>query len=145
MHIPTPNQSSASDVPDRSASGVPDRRRQIGAIGEQLAAEHMTRRGFEILDRNFRTRWGELDIVAANHQTLVFIEVKTLQSAPGGRDPLEAINPRKRAKVRRMAGQWLAERTGQRPRVANLRFDAIGILLDRDHQLVQLEHLEGAF
>ncbi len=121
-----------------------DHRRPLGAIGEELATEHLIRRGFEILDRNFRTRNGELDIVAVNSRAIVFCEVKTLL-AGGDRDPLEAINPRKRAKVRRMAAEWLAARTGQRPRVAELRFDAIGIVLDRNQELVRLDHIEGAF
>lgn len=135
------------DRPDDGspAARVPDRRRVLGATGEQLATEHLQRRGFEILDRNFRTRWGELDIVAASAQALVFCEVKTLQVPAGGRDPLEAITPRKRAQVRRMAAGWLAQRSGARPRVPELRFDAIGILLDADGGLLRLDHIEGAF
>ena len=57
---------------------MPDnRRRQLGDAGEQLAADHLARRGFQILDRNYRTRWGELDIVACDGRTIVFCEVKT--------------------------------------------------------------------
>jgi putative endonuclease len=121
-----------------------DPRRSLGATGEQLAAEHLIRRGYAILDRNFRTRAGELDIVAANRYTLVFVEVKTLR-AGGERRPFDAINLRKRAKVRRMASAWLAARGANRPRLRELRFDAIGIVLERDGSLISLEHLEGAF
>lgn len=120
-----------------------DRRRKLGDTGEQLAAEHLIRRGFQILDRNFRTRWGELDIVATDGHALVFCEVKTRIARPG-RDPLESVHQRKRAQVRRMAGRWLAERQ-DRPRANELRFDAIGITLGTDGRLVRLEHLEGAF
>jgi putative endonuclease len=121
-----------------------DRRRQLGDTGEQLAAEHLNRRGFQILDRNFRTRWGELDIVACDGRTIVFCEVKTRVASRAGRDPLESVHPRKRAQVRRMAGRWLAERN-DRPRANDLRFDAIGITLGTDGRLLRLDHLEAAF
>ena len=62
---------------------MPDnRRRQLGDAGEQLAADHLARRGFQILDRNYRTRWGELDIVACDERTIVFCEVKTPDRPP---------------------------------------------------------------
>jgi putative endonuclease len=54
-----------------------DLRPQLGRLGEQLAAEHLIRRGFQIVERNYRTRWGELDIVAYDGRTLAFCEVKT--------------------------------------------------------------------
>jgi putative endonuclease len=121
-----------------------DPRRALGATGEQLAAEHLERRGFAILERNYRTRWGELDIIATDGLSLIFCEVKTRQTSHNGRDPLESVHPRKRNQVRRMAGRWLVERR-DRPRVDELRFDAIGVTLDPDGRLVRLDHLEGAF
>jgi putative endonuclease len=121
-----------------------DRRRQLGDTGEQLAVEHLSRKGFQILDRNFRTRWGELDIVACDGRTIVFCEVKTRAASRAGRDPLESVHPRKRAQVRRMARRWLAERQ-DRPRAGDLRFDAIGITLGQDARLLRLDHLEAAF
>jgi putative endonuclease len=120
------------------------RRRELGARGEQLAAEHLKRRGLQILERNFRTRWGELDIVAGDRDALIFCEVKTRIARDLGRDPLESIHDIKRMKVRRMASQWLRERPDH-PRVADLRFDAIGITLSRDGLLLRLDHLEAAF
>ena len=121
-----------------------DHRPQLGRHGEQLAAEHLVRRGFRIVERNYRTRWGELDIVAFDGRTLAFCEVKTRRLAESGRSPLEAVRPRKRSRVRKMAGQWLIERT-DRPYANHLRFDAIGVTLDPSGRLVSLEHLEGAF
>src|SRR5579875_2055985 len=108
-----------------------DGRRALGRAGEDIAAEHLRRRGFAILERNFRTRWGELDLVACDARHLVFCEVKTRSSASAGvaGDPLDAVHTAKRNQVRRMAAQWLIERR-DRPRVALLRFDAIGIVLD---------------
>ena len=121
-----------------------DLRPQLGRLGEQLAAEHLIRRGFQIVERNYRTRWGELDIVAYDGRTLAFCEVKTRRLSAPGRDPLDSVHTRKRSKVRKMAGSWLIERT-DRPYADNVRFDAIGVTLDPSGRLVRLEHLEGAF
>ncbi|HTU86240.1 MAG TPA: YraN family protein [Solirubrobacteraceae bacterium] len=120
------------------------RRSELGQLGEQLAAEHLIRRGFEIVERNYRTRWGELDIVAFDGRTLAFCEVKTRRSPAAGVSPLEAVRPLKQSRVRKMAGSWLIART-ERPRADLLRFDAIGVTVDRSGRLVSLEHLEGAF
>jgi putative endonuclease len=116
--------------------------KQLGQRGEDLAAEHLARRGFRILERNFRTRWGELDIIAFDGRVLAFCEVKTRRAT--GRSPLESIRGHKRSRIRKMAGQWLAERR-DRPYAHVLRFDAIGVSFDAAGRLVALEHLEGAF
>ena len=121
-----------------------DARHLLGAAGERLAVEHLERRGFVIVDRNYRTRWGELDIVAFDGRTLAFCEVKTRRLAQSGRSPLESVRSLKRSRVRKMAGRWLIERT-DRPYADNVRFDAIGVTLDPSGRLVSLEHLEGAF
>jgi putative endonuclease len=121
-----------------------DPRPALGRLGEQLAVEHLSRRGFQIVERNYRTRWGELDIVAYDGRALIFCEVKTRRLSAPGRDPLESVHTRKRSKVRKMAGSWLIERT-DRPYADNLRFDAIGVTFDAGGELVRLEHLEGAF
>lgn len=118
-----------------------DPRRDLGELGERLACEHLERRGLRVIERNYRTRWGEVDVVAADSQTLVFCEVKTRR---GGGSPWEALGERKRRQVRAIARRWLAERP-DRPRVPNLRFDAIGVTFDARGRLVGLEHLEGAF
>jgi putative endonuclease len=121
-----------------------DPRLRLGALGERLAAEHLVRRGFEIVERNYRTRWGELDIIAFDGRTLAFCEVKTRRASPAGTSPLDAVRALKRTQVRKMAGRWLIERT-DRPRADMLRFDAIGVTVDGAGRLLSLEHLEGAF
>jgi putative endonuclease len=121
-----------------------DVRHRLGRVGEQLASEHLIRRGYRIVERNYRTRWGELDIVAYDGRTLAFCEVKTRRLSRGDGNPLEAVRALKRARVRKMAGSWLIERT-DRPHADVLRFDAIGVTFDRAGQLVSIEHLEGAF
>jgi putative endonuclease len=125
-----------------------DQRRHNGEIGERIAEEHLSRRGYDIVARNFRTRYGELDLIAADDQSIVFCEVKTrvagTRAGPDG--PLDAIGTRKRGRVRRMASQWLAETAaGERPHPPELRFDAIGVILSHDGRLLALEHLENAF
>ena len=123
-----------------------DRRRDRGALGERIAAEHLEHRGDSIVARNFRTRRGELDLVAVDERALVFCEVKTRvaggSSGPDG--PLDAIGPDKRRRLRALALEWLATTT-DRPHRADLRFDAIGVTLTRQGRLLALEHLEAAF
>jgi putative endonuclease len=129
----------------RSVPGVSSRDRQeLGQLGEQAAAEHLTRRGFRILERNYRTRWGELDIVAFDGRVLVFCEVKTRRHTSGGVVPLQSVHAHKRSQVRRIAGRWLRDRTGH-PYAEVLRFDAVGVTFDNVGRLVRLEHMEGAF
>ena len=121
-----------------------DVRQHLGRLGEQLACEHLIRRGFQIVERNYRTRWGELDVVAFDGLVLAFCEVKTRRVGRLVSDPLEAIHVRKRSQVRKMAASWLIERS-ERPHAETLRFDAIGVLLDAEQRLLALEHIEGAF
>jgi putative endonuclease len=121
-----------------------EERHRLGQLGEQLASEHLVRRGFEIVERNFRTRWGELDIVAFDGRTLAFCEVKTRRVSRASAPPLEAVRSHKRSQVRKMAGRWLVERT-DRPYAAVIRFDAIGVTFDSAGTLVRIEHVEDAF
>ena len=121
-----------------------DRRQRLGQRGEQLAAEHLARRGFQVLARNYRTRFGELDIVAFDGHTLAFCEVKTRRAPVRGVTPFDSVHSRKRAQVRKLARGWLAER-GLPGFAPVLRFDAIGVVLDAAGALIALEHLEGAF
>ncbi len=103
------------------------------------------RRGFRILERNYRTRWGELDIVAFDGHTLAFCEVKSRGARRASAlRPFDSLHARKRAQVRHMALQWLSE--GRAHVFAPvLRFDAIGVTFDARGELAALEHLEGAF
>lgn len=119
-------------------------RHHLGATGERLAAEHLERLGYRIVERNYRTRWGELDIVAVDKDALVFCEVKSRRAGGRTGTALEAVSAAKRAQVRRIARRWLVERT-DRPHADELRFDAIGITFDGDGRLVSLEHVNGAF
>jgi len=120
-----------------------DLRHRLGQAGEHFAAEHLERRGFAILARNYRTRWGEIDIVAADSDAIVFCEVRTRRVGSSG--PFDGLREAQCRRLRRMAAAWLQEEAGRRPRVPELRFDAIGITVDTRDEFVALEHLEGAF
>ncbi len=119
-----------------------DLRQLLGRQGERLAAEHLERLGYRILARRHRTRFGEIDLIAADEETLVFCEVKTRRQGSG--TPWDALTSAKQAQVRRMAAAWLVEATG-RPRADDLRFDAVGVVVDAHGELVSLDHLEAAF
>jgi len=118
-------------------------RQDLGRLGEHLAAAHFARLGFDVVDQNYRTRWGEIDLIAFDGGTIVFCEVKTRRTTATGR-PLEAVHRAKRAQLRRMAVRWLIERD-DRPFASELRFDAVGITLDRQGNLLALEHVENAW
>ncbi len=117
-----------------------DPRHRLGALGEQLAAEHLERLGFEVVARNHRTRYGEIDLVVADADTLVIVEVK---SRRGRGNPWDALDERKQRQVRRMGLSYLQD--ADRPRREHVRFDAIGVSFDARGRMVALDHLESAF
>ncbi len=118
-----------------------DRRHRLGELGEDLAAQHFERLGFEVLARRHRTRYGELDLVLRDGGVLVFAEVKTRRAGSGR--PFDNLDDRKRRQVRSMAVIWLKQ--ADRPYFESLRFDAVGVVVGPDDGLLELEHLEGAF
>ncbi|RSX54459.1 YraN family protein [Bifidobacterium samirii] len=101
--------------------------RELGALGERYAAAWLAASGFTVLERNWRCRYGELDIVALSpERSLVFVEVKTRRGVRYG-PPQEAVTARKRNSLRAAAVQWL---TDSRHRVPHrgVRFDVIAIV-----------------
>ncbi|HVY78207.1 MAG TPA: YraN family protein [Solirubrobacterales bacterium] len=121
-------------------------RQRIGRAAEDLVAARLTAAGWEIVARNARTRYGELDLVALDGRTLVFIEVKAGREgvAFGPERPVLAVDRRKQQRVRRLAAAWMGERRDA-PYSDEIRFDAVGVTFDRDGRLIDLEHLIGAF
>lgn len=114
---------------------VPEAHHQhLGKLGEDLACRELERRGYTILARRYRTRLGEIDIVARDGETLVFVEVKARGSATWGH-PTEAITPGKRRRLARMAADYLARR---RAGDCACRFDVVTILMDRPPPKVTL-------
>lgn len=122
-------------------SQATDPRRRLGDQGEACAAEHFVRLGFELVGRQHRTRFGEIDLIMYDGTTLVFCEVKTRRGE--GRH-WDSLGPRKQRQVRRMAAAYLAE-VSARPRATEIRFDAVAVTIDARGRLQSLEHLVGAF
>jgi putative endonuclease len=124
-------------------------RQRTGRLGEQLVAERLQRDDWLIVDRNVRVAEprGELDLVALDGDTLVFVEVKARRSGSlaGPETPALAVGPRKQAKLRGLAAAWLRERGYDVPRHRGLRFDVVGLRLDAAGRPTEYEHLRGAF
>jgi putative endonuclease len=120
-------------------SGIVDGRGELGRRGELLAAELLQACGLTIVERNFRCRAGEIDLVALDGQTVVFVEVRSRRGDRAG-TPVESVDPRKQARVTRVARHFLARR-GLDDR--DVRFDVVGIRFDAEPPAV--EHLRGAF
>ena len=119
-----------------------DLRHRLGRAGEDQALRHFQRLGYELVARNHRTRFGEIDLIVRDARTLVFCEVKSRRA--GGGSPWDALREPKQRQVRQMAIAYLSEVAG-RPAAEDLRFDAIGVLFDARGRLVGLDHIEGAF
>jgi putative endonuclease len=115
-------------------------RAEIGALGEQLAVDYLTSLGLRVLTRNWRCRYGELDVIAADDATrnVVFVEVKTRTTDKFG-GVAEAVTPDKVRRLRRLAGLWLAAQDG---RWAAVRIDVIGVRLGR-RRTPEVTHLQG--
>lgn len=110
-------------------------RREIGAAGEAAAAAWYGARGYDVLDRNWRCRLGELDLVLRTGRTVVFCEVKA-RSGVGFGTPAEAVTHEKRRRIRHLAARWL-ETAPFRP--AEIRFDVASVIGG------EVEVFEGAF
>ncbi len=105
----------------------PDRRRMLGAAGEDVAAAWYEDRGYEILERNWRRREGEVDLIARQGRTVVFCEVKARTSDRFG-SGAEAVRVPKQRRIRRLAARWLSELTPAAGRArVEVRFDVVSI------------------
>ena len=124
-----------------AATNRPDGRRALGDAGEDLVAQWYADAGYRVLDRNWRCREGELDVVAARDSVLVFCEVKTRRSTAFG-VPAEAVTVTKQRRIRALAMRWLDDHPGARART--LRFDVASVLAPRGEAPV-LDVIEGAF
>lgn len=120
--------------------GGADPRRALGFAGEDAAAAWYVASGYEVLERNWRTRDGEIDLIVTKGRLVVFCEVKTRSSDAFG-TPAEAVNRQKRQRVRMLAGRWLEGRT--RP-TGEVRFD-VAAVMPRPGGDPLVEIIEGAF
>jgi putative endonuclease len=104
-----------------------DRRAALGRSGEDTAASWYEDHGYEVLERNWRRREGEVDLIARKGRTVAFVEVKTRSSDAFG-SGAESVLPAKERRIRRLASRWLAELTPSSGRaLVDLRFDVVCI------------------
>jgi len=114
--------------------------RELGILGERLAARYLERLGYEVVDRNYRFGRREIDLIVRRGDVVAFVEVKT-RSGDGYGHPLEAVTALKRREVERVAIRW-QHRNGQPSQ--QFRFDAVGVLIRRGGAPV-VEHIPNAW
>jgi len=115
--------------------------KQIGALGESIAAKYLQDQGYQVLDQNFTVKYGEIDLVALDEDCVVFVEVKTRRSATFG-NPEDSVTPAKIERMENAALLWLQAH----PEVPDeWRMDVIAILIDRDKQVSDLQHFINAY
>jgi putative endonuclease len=115
-------------------------RAEIGALGEQIAVDYLCGLGLRVVERNWRCRYGELDVIAADDtsRAVVFVEVKTRTTDQFG-GVAHAVTPQKVRRLRRLAGVWLAQ---QGTRWATVRIDVVTVRIGR-RRTPELTHIEG--
>jgi putative endonuclease len=117
-----------------------DPRRRLGRWGERLAATHLETLGHVIVERNWRCRAGEIDLVTRDDDTLVFVEVKTRRSRDFG-TPEESLTPRKAEKLLRLGEQYVYEHALDD---VNWRIDLVAVELDATGKLLRCDHVPNA-
>ena len=118
----------------------PDPRRRLGQWGEKVAALHLEAQGLLILERNWRCRGGEIDLVARDGETVVFVEVKTRRGRDFGA-PEEALTPHKTAKLMQLGQQYIADRELDN---VDWRIDLVAVELDGSGKLLRCDHIPNA-
>ena len=111
---------------------------QTGRLGERLAAEYLKKKGYKILEQNYRTRYAEIDLVVQKKDVLVFVEVRTKIGEQFG-TPEETLNWKKLQKVKRNASSYVARSKWNKL----YRVDGICIVLDEQHTIQRFEHYEN--
>jgi putative endonuclease len=143
--IPAPSAHQRSAAA-RQARAVTASRQRLGRAAEDLVASRLAAQGWRLVERNARTRTGELDLIALDGATLVFVEVKAGRAGSecGPVAPAHAVGPRKRARIRRLAREWLAAGRGRGLGVASYRFDVVGVSFGGDGR-PDVDHIRNAF
>jgi len=118
-------------------------KRKLGDLGEKIAVDYLKKQGYQILERNFKKPWGEIDIIAQNNQALIFIEVKTrILLQKESPYPEESVGSLKQQKLIRTAQSYLSER--KHPPETNWQIDVIAIELNEQTRKANLKHIKNA-
>jgi putative endonuclease len=120
-------------------SQSPAHKQHLGQFGESLAASYLQKNGYRIIERNFRARYGEIDIIATKNGMLVFVEVKTRINTQFG-TPEEAVTPRKLAEIIKTSEYYLLQKGGF---AGPQRIDVIALLLSPAYSVISVNHLES--
>ena len=118
-----------------------NRRAAVGRAGEDAAARHLLDLGYSLVERNWRCRSGEIDLIAEDGNTLVFVEVRSRSNPTRFGTAVEAVSPRKCRQVREVAAYYLRQQAGFRRAI---RFDVVAVTFRNDGG-TELKHLPGAF
>lgn len=132
-------QQSARAKPRRST----DNRASTGRMGEGAAADYLANLGYRIVDRNWRCRIGEIDLIADDGGTLVFVEVRARTNPTKFGTALEAVTPLKQRQVREVAAYYLAQR--KLAIFPSIRCDVVAVTFRVDGSIAELRHIPGAF
>jgi putative endonuclease len=116
------------------------RNKVTGKIGEELAVDYLDKKGYKIIERNFRTRFGEIDIVCSDGETLVFVEVKTKIGHDFG-EPEEMVDKKKISQVKRMGEVYLQDEKFD----GLCRVDVVAIVLKIDRTVERVEHYQAVY
>jgi len=127
-------------VERRSGRDPNDPRRRLGAFGERVAAAHLEAQDYRIVERNWRCREGEIDIVAVKDDCLVFVEVRTRRGQERG-SALESVGPIKGARLALLAQAYCQERADLPP---DRRIDVVAVELAPSGRLLGIQHIENA-
>lgn len=121
-------------------------RQRLGRTAEELVARRLAAEGWRLVERNARTRYGEIDLIGLDGATLVFVEVKAGRrgSGAGPLEPAHSVGPRKQARIRRLARAWLATGRSRGLVVAGYRFDVVGVSFGGDRG-PDVDHIRNAF
>jgi len=115
-------------------------KKELGRLGEDIAARYLKQQGYKILIRNYRNRYGEVDIICTRDRTIVFIEVKTRTGTSFG-SPEDSVTKTKQEHIRKVALIYLE--SFPQPFIKEIRFDVIGIFIEGDKP--RINHLTAAF
>lgn len=117
--------------------------KQLGQWGEETAGKYLVERGYEILNRNYRTAIGELDIVARKNDVLTFVEVKTRDATNAGHFlPEQSVNSRKQSKLKKLGEIYINEHRYKDDQ--EWQIDVISVILDKSTQEVTINHIQNA-
>jgi putative endonuclease len=118
-----------------------DKRSDLGFLAESLATEFLERKNYEILDRNYRKKWGEIDVIAQKGSVIFFVEVKASKVSIPGFEPELRVNHQKRLRIDRAARTYLAQKklTGR----IKWQIDIVAISFDKERGVAKIKHFKN--